>query len=611
MLKWRKKIAVILVCLMCLTAAGCGGSNTDDSSGSAEKAAENTTYSIWIAKGESSDYYSDYKDNPVIQKYLRDTYIGKDEKEVKIDLEFLIPVAGSEKDNFNSMIATGDYADVMGLTVAGSSVLDLYEEGIAMDLTGYVEQYMPNYKNFLEKNPELALTATVLVDGEKKYLQLFDYTLEVDDFQGLCYRRDWIVKYGKNPVTGEPFSGEYTEKNEDGTWNTNTWVDNVVFPNGGTDPVYISDWEWMFGIFETALADLDIRDGYCMTIYPSGFNNVGVLNSSFGGGGPLWYKDKDNKVAFGGNNDEMRAYLQCVNTWYQNGWIDKAFPEHTGQLLWRLDEGKIRQGKVGLWHGMSNHLFGGLDMGDEYTKDIMVFACAYPINDIYGGPEQQYKEPYFLYRQSQEGPSYMVTTKALEKDTIALFRFLDSLYAEENAILNGFGLSKEEYEECQDPFYTKWGLTEGAYYDSGLKDETGRTIYYIDPIILNESGALNTAVRLNRLLNLAGSTSAGVVIDPSLTDQYRHAKNLWEKTYENTGMFPVSFDSQLSSAQAKDTSAVRTNVEEFMQKNLVTFIKGPKDPYNDSDWQAYCNAINKYNPDKVTQVFQEVVDMLK
>ena len=71
------------------------------------------------------------------------------------------------------------------------------------------------------------------------------------------YRRDWLVNYGTNPQTGEAFSGE---------WKDGEWTDNVVFPSGGTDPVYISDWEWMFDIFETALQMQGMTDGYVMQL---------------------------------------------------------------------------------------------------------------------------------------------------------------------------------------------------------------------------------------------------------------------------------------------------------------------------------------------------------
>ena len=72
------------------------------------------------------------------------------------------------------------------------------------------------------------------------------------------------------------------------------WI--VVFPSGGTDPVYISDWEWMFEIFTEAMADQGITDSYCTSIYYPGYMWSGGLCSCFGEPIPIWYKGSDDVV---------------------------------------------------------------------------------------------------------------------------------------------------------------------------------------------------------------------------------------------------------------------------------------------------------------------------
>jgi putative aldouronate transport system substrate-binding protein len=142
-------------------------------------------------------------------EYLLDytEYENKNGK-FKIDLEFMVPVAGSEVDNFNTLLSTGEYADIMEMSRYQGSIVELYEDGVIVDLTEYMEEYMPNYMAYLEANPELARTAANLVDGERKYLQLYSYNSSVMDeyWSGYNYRRDWLVKYGENPVDGSKFS---------------------------------------------------------------------------------------------------------------------------------------------------------------------------------------------------------------------------------------------------------------------------------------------------------------------------------------------------------------------------------------------------------------------
>lgn len=131
----------------------------------------------------------------------------------------------------------------------------MYEEGIILDLTDLVRENMPNYCAVLDSNEAVRGKAVYDVDGEEKILAIYgvneDYPYY---FAGTMYRRDWLVKYGTNPQTGAAFTGGYTDEND-----VDSWVDDVVFPSGGTDPVYISDWEWMFEIFEKALADQGLQ----------------------------------------------------------------------------------------------------------------------------------------------------------------------------------------------------------------------------------------------------------------------------------------------------------------------------------------------------------------
>lgn len=601
----KKALVLLLAGVTGFAMAGCG-----ESGRSGNGATDDTTYSVWIGKAEDSSYYSDYHDNPILPYYTGKTYENADGEEVYVDLEFFVPAAGAEADNFNTLIATGDYMDVMDLTYYTGAVGDLYEEGVVLDLTDYME-YMPNYTNYLNEHPEVKLYATTLVDGQPRYLSIYVINTTLEEWQGLTYRRDWIVKYGKNPVTGAAFSGSFTVQNEDGSWNEDSWVDDVVFPSGNSDPIYISDWEWMFEIFTKAMEDLGITDGYCTSIYYRGFSAMGLSNASFGGGMATWYLSKDGTIAFGGSSDETRAYLQCMNTWYKNGWLDKAFAEHTNVFPWRIDEAKVRQGKVGAWHGMDSQLFTRMRSDDALTKDIMVFAAPYPINDIYGGSEQKNKEPYTLYQQSALTKAFVVTDKVQEKDLVALLRFMDEFYVPENAILNSNGYDKEEIAENQNEYYLAHGLEDGAVWDSGLLAEDGRKIYYINPVVSDDL-TLQPTVAIGRLWGLQGETPTKIKIPVGQTDQFRYMKEtVWRDMYKDTGTLSTSFFSQLSTAQSKVYGATKTNVETFMEMHLPSFIKGEKDPYSDSDWEAYCKALEKYNPGAATQVLQEVLESLQ
>ena len=599
--KKRKLFLVILAGILCLVFTACS------KSGGSDGVDEAHSFTFWITQGVDSSYYLDYKDNPAVQYALTKTYKGKDGKDVKIDVGFDIPATGTAKDNLNTLISTGDYQDVMDMSIYTGDVMDLYEQGIAQDLTTYVEDYMPNYMAYLDAHPDIKMLATNNVDGEKKYIKLYSNSNQLaDQWTGYLYRRDWLVKYAKNPADGSSFSGEYTIKNDDGTYNMDSWVDNVVFPSGGSDPVYVSDWEWMLGIFKTAIAEEGITDGYCMSLSYAGFVATGDLTNSFGGAAGAWYKNQDGKIVYGADDDNFRLYLQVMNKWYANGWIDTAFPEHSNDMFYKIDDAKVRQGKVGLWQGIGSQMVGRIASEDGFAKDMVVYAAKPAINDVYGTEEQKNITPFCFYQSTLEGTPIIITDKASEKDMIALCSYLDYFYSDEGMLLRSQGLSKEQYNATQNEFYTNNGLTEGAY--TVTEDAEGTNVLtWVDALLEDEM--LQNAAAGGRLFGLQGVPNGYIRVNPKETETYRHNINEWA-VYKNTGFLGQTFIGQLDSDSGKIYSKTNTNLTEFTSKNVPAFIQGTKDPNKDADWEAYKKALSKYNPDQVTQILQDLLDSL-
>ena len=496
--------------------------------------------------------------------------------------------------------------DVMDATMYNGSIVDLYEQGIVRDLTELIDQYMPNYKAFLAANPLLDQECSYVVDGEKKYLTIRKLADALSySWGGYCYRRDWIIKYGENPKDGSAFSGSYTGTMADGSVDMESWEDNVIFPSGGSDPVYISDWEWMLDIFATAVEDLGISDGYPMSLYYPGHLETGDLVSAFGGGASGWYKTPEGEVVFGGSDDDFRVYLQGMNTWYENGWIDKAFTENASQMFFQIDDAKVRSGKVGLWYGLSSQLGGKMDDGEDLKAGMVVFGARQPINDVYGTAAQQNVEPYTMYQSGRANNSWFITDKTTDKDLAPLLSMIDYLYTTEGGLLGSLGLSKEQYDETKNEFYTRSGLTEGAYARVPEEEVRGSKIYaWVDGVI--KSGVdLSSAVKANRFIYLDVQS---LVVTRSHKSMINNLDQwIW---YENTGGISGAITNQVTTDEQKTISKARTNIGEFMAKSVPPFIKGEKDPFNDADWEAYVKAISKYAPDKVTAIYQEKLDNL-
>ena len=138
-----KKI-VLLVCAMtfALFLVSCDDGSTENPDGSITE-----HFDYYLVKNEDISFYSDYSKNPYVEYIETMPWNTTDEgKDVYIDFEFQAPAAGQELNQIVTMLSTGSYLDIMSIQhyKRAGSVKDLYEQGIVLELTEYVETYMPN-----------------------------------------------------------------------------------------------------------------------------------------------------------------------------------------------------------------------------------------------------------------------------------------------------------------------------------------------------------------------------------------------------------------------------------------------------------------------------------
>lgn len=588
----KKALAVILTLATIICIVSCGGKTGGKS------ANETVEITWWIPRGEDSTYYMSYDDNPAVRYLETMQFNGKN-----IDLKFSVPISGSERDNFNTLLMTEDYCKVFDMSYCTSSPEELVNDGIIWDLTPYMKEYMPHYMEIIENDPSLAPYVYNIVNGEKKVLSLYSITYEIlGNFMGLNYRRDWVAKYGKNPFTGVAFTYGYTDPAD-----YNTYYDDVVFPNGTSDPIYVSDWEWMFGIFEKAIADLGITDGYCISLYFKGYSEAGGnFASAFDGGTQMWFRDKSGNAAFNGSSEAMKTYIQMMNSWYKKGWLDKNFAEHTSDQVFAIDSAKINSGKIGAFIGRRGNTGGQMDNGDKLTKGIMIYGARPVINDVYGSDAMKYNEPYSLYQYSRLRGNLCISKKASEEDLKTILSMLDYLYTEEGGCLLAFGMTKEQNDVLQDPTYAKYNLTNGAFNREILAD--GSIAYHRDEKLLDDND-LASAMAAKR--TAIGYYSKGFI--PALNESYTkcalQAMAEWDYYY-NTGYIDKALRNQFTSDEAATYSKVYANIDTYMSQNIPKFITGALD-VNGVDWDNYVKMLNKYSPNKVTAIYQRVFDSVR
>ena len=600
------------------------------------------SFTWFISSGENSNFYMDYAENPAVQYWCSQQFETGDSfqntlgETSNIKFEFQIPPAGAGADTLNNLLGNkSTWPDIVNATYTSMTVKEAYENGLVIDLSPYIEKCMPNYMAMLEKNG-IVENSMNYAEGAWRYLALVSFE-DVDImsyWSGYQYRRDWIIKYG-TPVAGSQaekdggFTGFFTRM-ADGTeahialedYNASvdgdSWTDNITFPswekrddpdtehggmkwyadwcaeNGkvwdGTDPVTISDWEWMFAFFQKAIAENNITDGYVHSIYYPGYNENGDFVTGFGGGGAHWYYNDDNLVSFGACDDGFKAYLRCMNSWWNNGWIDSEFSTKSTDAYYEIDDGLVRQGKVGCWFGRVSTLGTRIYKDDlPLTKGILVSAAAQPINDIYDGNGRvdtasgavldtnvamQIPACFYGHTEYSSGMIWF-SVKILEegKNLELLLRALDYLYSENGSLLYSLGLSAEQLSENSyaNTFYQEYGLTDGAYTTTYQED--GTPVYHFNPILALDKGTAD-AIAIKRLLGYDNKK----YIDYGYEDTYRSMLEQYS-LYSNDRFFGSKLTHYvMTDDEQKLMSQTYSRITTtYLYQEVPRFIKGQKD----------------------------------
>lgn len=623
-----------------LTLGGCGTGG--DSS-------ENSSFKWWIyATDGGGTYYEKYEDNPAVQ-WLNQQYwdvdnhtIGNSENGVGFQLTFQAPVTGSEQENFNNMIATGEYPELIDLLAAGSKE-SLIEDGILMDITEYVEKYMPDYVALLDAHPDWKSQVTYTdEEGNTQYYYIASINDgPTDSWDCFEYRRDWVVQYAEpteyvwdwdsdyvktnghpavTPLEEAVESGnlEGWKKNEvtafessDGNDPGNTYTDNVIFPSGTSDPLTVSDWEWMLEAFEKAIADrgwTDDSNAYPTSVSYTGYYTLGDLTSSFGGATGSYYVTRDGEVIFSGITDNFKTYLECMHTWYEEGWLDKNFASRATDMFYNINETGCTSGKVGLWLGTVGTLGTVIrsscaDSGDQQTAYVK--GCSLPLNDKYGTDEQKFTAPDALYQMAAGYDNAVgITEKALEKDEdalAALFTYFNWCFTREGALYSSFGLNQEQYESVtlENDLYAEYGFENGMYH---IEDRDG-----VETIVshLDQDSGLNINAfkpcRLTGHYNMTGHGDVDYQVDNGYDKVIQDAIDAYGK-YVNTGsIFP--YMGKMNDEESDTYNKIDTAVKDYSYAAIPDMIKNGLD-----DWDAYVEKINTFDVETACDIYQKYVD---
>ena len=210
MRRFQKAAALAIgVCMTVSALAGCGGQSgesemktetkqeavTEQASGQSTEETgitfpleEQVTLTMWAPFNvNAASVMEDYNGSLVFQEM---------EKRTNVHIEFIHPAIGQDSEQFNLMIASQEYPDMImgGISnyVGGGDLA--VEDGVFLQLNDLIDQYAPKYKAIMESNPEAKRPASSDSGIMSSILPLMRQ-------ENLCWygpviRKDWLEETG-------------------------------------------------------------------------------------------------------------------------------------------------------------------------------------------------------------------------------------------------------------------------------------------------------------------------------------------------------------------------------------------------------------------------------
>lgn len=276
----RKALMFTVPALACCVLAACG---------TKEKAApeEASTLTYWVKM--------DSNVATRIQSYNDVAMYKQREKDTGVHIEFIHPAAGQESEQFNLLLASKQFPDMIEYTWAnytGGSQAAI-DNGVIIALNDYME-YAPNFNKALTDKNELSgnYRRGSMTDEGKYYgfttLNVGDYRI----FGGPCIRRDWLEELGLEI------------------------------------PQTIDDWTNALRAFKEKKNASAPLTGLISNLCTG---ESSTFSGAFGVGNRLY--QEDGKVKYGPLEDGYKEFLTVLNQWYTEGLLDSDLASNKSALV--------------------------------------------------------------------------------------------------------------------------------------------------------------------------------------------------------------------------------------------------------------------------------------
>ncbi len=395
---WEKKMTALgLAASMFMACACTGAENKSQAAADSSLAGENGQKALTItamSQGPQDNIITNFADN--------EFFINLAEK-TGVSIEFVHPVYGNESTEFDLMVASGDYTDLVW-AIGSSTGTSPYkggndaavEDGVFRDLTPYVEEYMPNYWALINSGNEEIKHMAYTDSGKIVNLVSVEYNIQEGQaeaqpaFAGLAIRKDWLDELGLEvPVTYDDWTEALT-----------AFKDNY----GCSQPLLMAgNGYWM------------------MTQFASGYGALSTMQKN------------GDTIEYGPMTEGWKEYVTLMHQWYEEGLIG---PEYVANDVMGVDNAKVMNNDTGatfMVYTSLQTLENGIEGGGELA------AVQLPVKN----------EGEVAQGGANDGkvvaPKIYVTTHVSDEDLPQVLSMLDYMYSDEGMLLASYGVEGDTY----------------------------------------------------------------------------------------------------------------------------------------------------------------------
>lgn len=323
------------------------------------------------------------------------------EEKTGVHMEYQPLSTSASAEQFNVMIASGAYPDLIGWGLNYTTGDDAaVEEEIYYDLIDYIAEYAPNYFNILATDDELLDTA--VTDGGHIVGFHAVRTEQTLGKAGLAIRTDELEKLGLDkPYTIDEFENTLAAFKDDG----------LEQPLVMLAPGAIQD-NWLAAAFNVSA----FCNSFPMSVAPT-------------------YVE-DGEIKFGPLEDGFKEYITLIHDWYEKGYIHSDFVSLNSN--WNSPDyaNAITSGDAGIFYADQGNLGGYIE-----ASEIPGFAVE-ATYDMHADKDSI--NHFAQYTKKSVGNGFKITTNC-ENIELAC-KWGDWWYSDEGSLLANYGVEGVSFD---------------------------------------------------------------------------------------------------------------------------------------------------------------------